>query len=119
MNWRPGLLSSGTCDKRAALRLCGCFFLVLLVTLLVAGRVEAATPEDLFRAGTSAYKAGNYSQAAVFLREAVMLQPASGTLQNLGNAEWQCGRTGQAILAWEQARWLDPFDEAARSNLRF
>ena len=48
-----------------------------------------------------------------------MLQPASGALQNLGNAEWRCGSTGAAILAWEQARWLDPFNQSARQNLRF
>jgi hypothetical protein len=47
------------------------------------------------------------------------LHPAAGILQNLGNAEWQRGQTGEAILAWEQARWLDPFNESVRGNLRF
>jgi len=46
-------------------------------------------------------------------------QLASGTLQNLGNAEWKLGRTGPAILAWERALWLDPFHKAARMDLRF
>jgi tetratricopeptide (TPR) repeat protein len=57
-------------------------------------------------------------QAAKAFRQSVTLQPSSGALQALGNAEWQQRRTGEAILAWEQALWLDPFNEAARQNLR-
>ena len=57
--------------------------------------------------------------AAEAFRQSVTLQPASGALQNLGNAEWQRHRTGAAILAWEQALWLDPFNQSARQNLRF
>ena len=57
--------------------------------------------------------------AADAFRQSVTLQPASGTLQALGNAEWQQHRTGDAILAWEQALWLDPFNQSARQNLRF
>jgi hypothetical protein len=46
-------------------------------------------------------------------------QPASGALQNLGNAEWQQGEVGRAILAWEQALWVDPFNGTVRADLRF
>ncbi len=91
--------------------------------LLLVGalRMDAAavSPALLFRAGTDAYHSGDYATAAAALRQAAMLRPASGALQNLGNAEWQCGRTGAAILAWEQALWLNPFDDLARNNLRF
>jgi tetratricopeptide (TPR) repeat protein len=73
----------------------------------------------LFEAGREAYGAGNYVQAAQAFRDSAKVQPASGTLQNLGNAEWQRGRTGNAILAWEQALWVNPFDPHARNNLRF
>ena len=38
---------------------------------------------------------------------------------NLGLAEWQRGHAGAAILAWEQARWIDPFDSRAEANLKF
>jgi hypothetical protein len=47
------------------------------------------------------------------------LQPASGTLQDLGLAEWRRGHAGAAILSWEQSIWLQPFDTAARGNLRY
>jgi hypothetical protein len=73
----------------------------------------------LFRYATNAYYAGEYSQAAGGFAQAASLKPAGGTLQNLGNAEWQIGKVGVAILAWEQALWLDPFNPFARANLRF
>ncbi len=79
----------------------------------------SATTTNLFRAGVEAYHAGEFAPAAQAFREAAAMQPASGTLQNLGNAEWQLGRIGEAVLAWEQALWLNPFDANARHNLRF
>src|SRR6185295_16645939 len=45
--------------------------------------------------------------------------PAAGTLQNLGSAEWQRGRVGPAILAWEQSLWLDPSSKETQGNLRY
>ena len=38
---------------------------------------------------------------------------------NLGIAEWRRGYAGAAILAWEQARWIDPFDSRAGADLKF
>ena len=80
---------------------------------------QGAPAEALFRYATNAYFSGDYTQAAGAFSQAAALQPAGGTLQNLGNAEWERGRTGAAILAWEQALWLDPFRRAVRENLRF
>jgi hypothetical protein len=91
------------------------FLLVQLLSLAVF----AASPDSLFQAGTTAYRAGDYTRAAESFRQLVVLQPASGTLQNLGNAEWQRHHQGSAVLSWEQALWLDPFNQAARQNLRF
>ena len=79
----------------------------------------ASSPDALFQTGVAAYRAADYTQAAEAFRQSVTLQPASGALQSLGNAEWQRRHTGDAILAWEQALWLDPFNESARQNLRF
>lgn len=94
--------------------------LIILATGLLLADVACAAPSDaLFRFATNAYYAGEYSQAAGAFRQAATRQPAAGTLQNLGNAEWQRGRTGAAILAWEQAAWLDPFSVSARADLRF
>ena len=77
--------------------------LTLVVCILFA-RLAAAAPADaLFRYATNAYYVGEYPQAAGAFAQAATLQPAGGTLQNLGNAEWQRGSPGTAILAWEQS----------------
>jgi hypothetical protein len=80
----------------------------------------AEAPSDApFISGTQAYKASDFDGSAAAFRRSAALQPASGTLQNLGLAEWQRAKVGPAILAWEQALWLDPFNQSARVNLRF
>ncbi|MCX6930893.1 MAG: hypothetical protein NT154_47975, partial [Verrucomicrobia bacterium] len=81
--------------------------------------VLAAPSDALFQLGTTAYRAGDYALAGQAFRQSVDLQPSSGALQNLGNAEWQGRRPGAAVLSWEQALWLDPFNQSARQNLRF
>ena len=79
----------------------------------------ASTPSALFRTGSEAYHAGDYSTASSAFRQAAALEPAAGTLQNLGNAEWERGQAGAAILAWEQSLWVNPFNDSARTDLRF
>jgi tetratricopeptide (TPR) repeat protein len=90
-----------------------------LLAPLLSLAALASSPDTLFQTGVAAYRAADYTRAAEAFRQSVTVQPASGTLQDLGNAEWQCRRAGAAILAWEQALWLDPFNESARQNLRF
>ena len=80
---------------------------------------SAATFDELFLYGRRAYAAGGYQQASEIFQEALTLSPSSGVLHNFGNAEWQCGRVGPAVLAWEQAQWLDPYSANTRANLRF
>ena len=92
---------------------------MVVALFLCALQASAEPPTSLFNSGLQAYQAGDFAQAARAFREAAVQQPASGTLQNLGDAEWQRGRAGEAILAWEQALWVNPFDQSARNNLRF
>ena len=42
-----------------------------------------------------------------------------GLLHNLGNAEFKLGNLGPAILAWERAHSLDPWNRNTAANLRF
>jgi len=94
----------------------------LLFLGAVAGLAPAAfgvSFEELFHQGIQAYAAGGYEQAASAFREAIAVSPSSGALHNLGNAEWQRGRVGPALLAWERAQWLDPYGADTRANLRF
>ena len=87
--------------------------------LLVCDVAVAAPPDAPFREGATAYNAGDYAKAAGSFRQSAALHPASGTLLNLGLAEWQISKVGPAIVAWEQALWLDPFNQPVRMNLRF
>jgi len=95
------------------------FLFALTIVASSPGLSHAATFEELFRTGAELYRAGEYARAARAFAESAAQRPASGTLQNLGNAEWRSGRTGAAVLAWEQALWLSPFNPPARLNLRF
>ena len=81
--------------------------------------LRGASPDEWFRRGVEAYNGGDFSTAAKAFSESAAQRPASGTLQNLGLAEWYRNRIGPAIQAWEQALWVDPFNDAARLNLRF
>ena len=78
-----------------------------------------ATADEAFRDGTNAYYAGQFGQSAEAFRRSAAASPAAGTLHNLGNAEWQGNHRGAAILAWEQAQWLNPYDRNTSANLRF
>ena len=93
----------------------------LLAALMLLGdglEILAAT-EDNFRRGVEAYRAGEYAEAVDCFQLTLDKQPSSGTLVNLGLAEWHRGHVGAAVLAWEQARWVDPFNRDARNNLAY
>ena len=91
-------------------------FLLLLVRPVLADRQELA--ESSFQAGVAAYRGGDFSAAARAFENSAGARAAAGTYQNLGNAEWQAGRVGPAILAWERALWLAPAITEARENLQ-
>jgi hypothetical protein len=94
------------------------YFAAMLALLAVAQDSFAAV-ETHFSAGTKAYEAGQFELAAKNFGVSPAETTASGTLLNLGLANWRCGRTGGAILAWEQAAWLEPLNRDARNNLSF
>ncbi|MDE3067263.1 MAG: hypothetical protein KGJ60_06890 [Verrucomicrobiota bacterium] len=93
--------------------------LILLTALPCPPGAARAATNDCFADGVAAYRLGQFARAARDFEKAAATRPAAGTLVNLGLSEWQCGHAGPAILAWERARWLDPFDARARENLRF
>jgi tetratricopeptide (TPR) repeat protein len=91
----------------------------LMLALLAFAQNSFAAGETRFRAGVAAYEAGQYDLAAQAFRDSLAEQTAPGTLLNLGLAEWHSGRTGEAVVAWEQAAWLDPFNRDAQNNLLY
>lgn len=96
----------------------GCFPLVIILASTL-NCTATSSVQELFTGGSQAYATGKYEAAAASFIEAAEAAPAPGTLHNLGNAEWQLGHTGPAVLAWERAQWLDPFSPNPRANLRY
>jgi hypothetical protein len=106
LRFRPDPRSLGCCIAFAAL-----FF--------AAGICHAAATNNFFAQGVELNRTGQFSEEAVAFEKSARAQPAAGTLVNLGVAEWQRGHAGWAILAWERAQWIDPFDRRAENNLKF
>ena len=96
----------------------GCYIIWLAVLVWFAPSSRAAT-NVFFTDGLAAARAGNFSDAAAAFESELKFQPSSGGLVNLGVVEWQRGRAGAALLAWERAAWINPLDEAAKQNLKF
>ena len=99
------------------------FTFILAVFLLAGVLVTTSTASDVaqrfFDQGVAASKAGDAEQAYEMFRESATAQPASGSLHNFANGAWRVGRTGPAVLAWEQSLWLDPRNDNARTSLRY
>ncbi len=91
-------------------------FTILLACL---NPVYGSGADRAFVAGSQAYQRADFEGAVEAFRQSATMHPASGTYQNLGLAEWHNNHVGPAILAWEQALWLDPFNKSVRNNLRF
>jgi tetratricopeptide (TPR) repeat protein len=91
----------------------------LCLGLAANTRAGETVARRFFDQGLAAVQAGDYPQAFEMFKESAAARPASGTLHNLGNAAWRSGRPGPAVRAWEQALWLDPNNENARTSLRY
>jgi len=91
----------------------------LVLTLFAIATDSVAAADVTFNDGREAFRAGEFAKASEAFRKSLGERPASSTLLNLGLAEWRRGRVGDAILSWEQAAWIAPFEKRARSNLMF
>ena len=94
----------------------------LLLGWISAGLLCAAPAPDVstpFGRGCQEYLVGGYTLAAETFGKLAQAQPSVGAFFNLGNAQWQDGERGEAILAWERAQWLAPRNPAVRNNLAF
>lgn len=95
---------------------------VVAVFISVSGSTTAAeslSAGAAWQQGTNAFVTQQFEEAARSFRTSAASAPAAGTLVNLGLAEWHLGNVGAAILAWEQAVWVDPFNKPAAQNLEF
>lgn len=92
---------------------------ILVAALVCFAQTSGAAANDFFARGVELSRAGQFPEAAAAFEESAQMQPTAGTLVNLGIAEWRRGHAGAAILAWEQAQWIDPFDPRAGADLKF
>jgi tetratricopeptide (TPR) repeat protein len=92
---------------------------LLLCALLLSLGISRSMATSQFEEGIEAFEAGKFPQAANAFRASLKEQSTPDTFLNLGLTEWRRGRAGAAILAWEQALWLDPTHKAASENLEF
>jgi len=98
--------------------------IVFLLLALLGGNglafaAATAGPTNAFTAGNTAYAAGRFTEAAEWFHTELQQTPSAEALRNLGNAQWQDGKVGPAILAWERAQWINPRDAEAGASLRF
>ena len=94
--------------------------LIFFAAIFFAAEIcPAAETNNLFAQGVKLSNAGQFPEAAQAFEKSAQVGLAAGTLVNLGIADWQRGHAGEAVLAWEQAHWIDPFDSRATSNLKF
>jgi tetratricopeptide (TPR) repeat protein len=98
-----------------------CFLLIMEV--VIAGRALADNPQSvksdsLFREANSLYEKGEYAKAVQTYLQLTAGGYESANLDfNLGNAYFKQGQKGLAILYYEKARRLTPFDPDLRTNL--
>lgn len=93
--------------------------LIVLFLLCCAVKPAGAMTNDFFASGINEYHDGNFPAAAKAFENSVNEQPSVGALVDLGITQWRRGHAGAAILAWEKADWIAPFDTRARANLEF
>lgn len=92
----------------------------IILTLLAFFFSLTGAQADAFDSGNEAYASGRYQDAIrEFESVAARKEYSSALFYNLGNAFFRSGRTGEAVLNYERALWLNPSDPDARANLRF
>ena len=102
--------------KRLGVRQPSAALVMAVLFSLASG--QAAT-DDFYLHGLPAAKAGNFPEAVAAFERDLKAGPSSGGFVNLGIVEWQRGHAGAAILAWERAVWINPYDARANQNLKF
>jgi tetratricopeptide (TPR) repeat protein len=81
--------------------------------------VSRSASADSFREGVAAYNDNDFARAAEIFSQLSTNAPSAGVWRNLGTAHWKQNEIAAAVLAWERASWLDPFDAAIPNNLKF
>lgn len=91
----------------------------LLLALSAFPLAVRAAGTNEFATALTNYQAGHYELATQAWAADLARHPSAEAWLNYGLAAWQAGRPGVAVLAWERARWINPYDTASTVALRF
>jgi len=105
--------------KRNSIRHVLVFVLMVLTGIAVQGQNLSLPVDSLIAEANGQYLNQAYQEAASLYMDALDEGYESpGLYYNLGNACYKTGQLAQAILYYEKARELAPFDEDIRNNLQ-
>ncbi len=96
------------------------FLLFLFSYVMPTGTLRAQDRQvhDSFTSANQAYLRGQYADALTLYRQtAEQAGYSAALLYNMGNCLARMRKNGPAVLAYEQARFLAPFDPDVRTNL--
>ncbi len=92
----------------------------LILGIIMLSEIMAANAQSLTQQADSAYMNDNFAKATELYLEIASSEGTSSDLYyNLGNSYYRQGKLGKAILYYEKALRLDPFNKDARANLEF
>lgn len=93
------------------------YIIYIFLTLAAFSSLHAASLTEM---ADSAYMQDDFAKAAgLYLQIANEEGTSSDLLYNLGNCYYRMGQPGMAIVYYERALRLDPFNNEARTNLEF
>ncbi len=92
-------------------------FFIFLLACIAAPFASATMPDEQFAEANAQYEAGEYEQAAESYLKLLPAHQSANLHYNLGNAYYQLGDYGPAILHYEKALALDPRNPDVRANL--
>lgn len=90
---------------------------LILSAWLLVSITHAATPTEQFDQANTLYAEGDYQQAIKAYQQLLPEHQSASVHYNLGNAFYQLGEFGPAILHFEKALALDPRNPDIRANL--
>ncbi len=93
----------------------------LLIFLVLSGVLQASgsSPQQLLKEANDAYARSEYKYAITLYEQVLEKDLVAAQLYyNLGNAYFKNNQMGPAILNYERALMLTPFDENVRHNLQ-
>ena len=95
------------------------FFTIIFCVLFTCALHAGGEPGVNLDAANRAFTAGNYDEAAKLFQQIITEHGYSAAVCfDLANAESKAGRTGDALLNYERARYLAPGDRDINSNLQ-